>query len=109
MPRNDALRTLCDAGRGSANVPRSTTIVEGLSRVANDPHFFAGSAAFGASSTELTLAAGLLLGNKYRLLRPAGFGGMGTVWVAQNEATAAEVALKVLVTNREGVDQEAIA
>ncbi len=34
---------------------------------------------------------------------------MGAVWVARNEATAAEVAVKVLVTAREGVDQEAIA
>jgi serine/threonine-protein kinase len=33
---------------------------------------------------------------------------MGAVWVARNEATAAEVAVKVLVTAHQGVDQEAI-
>jgi serine/threonine protein kinase len=77
--------------------------------LANDPHFFAESASGGESSGELSLVPGILLGNKYRLLRPVGFGGMGAVWVARNEATAAEVAVKVLVTAREGVDQEAIA
>jgi serine/threonine-protein kinase len=77
-------------------------------RVANDPHFFLRSPASGGSS-ELSLEPGLLLGNKYRLLRAAGFGGMGAVWVARNEATAAEVAVKVLVTARQGVDAEAIA
>ena len=79
--------------------------------MANDPHFFTtASVGFGGSSTtELSLDEGVVLGNKYRLLRPAGFGGMGAVWVARNEATAAEVVVKVLVTAREGVDGEAIA
>jgi eukaryotic-like serine/threonine-protein kinase len=85
--------------------------------VANDPHFLFSHAA-GALSViggdtsdggELALVPGLVLGNKYCLLRPAGFGGMGAVWVARNEATSAEVALKVLVTARQGVDAEAIA
>jgi eukaryotic-like serine/threonine-protein kinase len=82
--------------------------------VANDPHFFFSHAADAVSvaagdSSELALVPGLVLGSKYRLLRPAGFGGMGAVWVARNEATSADVALKVLVTARQGVDQEAIA
>jgi eukaryotic-like serine/threonine-protein kinase len=77
--------------------------------VANDPHFFLAAPGGAASVGELSLEPGLVLGNKYRLLRPAGFGGMGAVWVARNEATAAEVVVKVLVTARQGVDQEAIA
>ena len=40
----------------------------------------------------------MLIGGKYRLTRPAGFGGTGAVWVARNEATNAEVAVKILVT-----------
>jgi serine/threonine-protein kinase len=47
-------------------------------------------------SSGLQLIADVLIGGKYRLVRPAGFGGMGAVWVAKNEATGAEVALKVL-------------
>jgi serine/threonine-protein kinase len=76
--------------------------------VANDPLFSAQSWA-DAGSGGVALEPGLLLAEKYRLLRPAGFGGMGAVWVARNEATAAEVAVKVLVLSREGVDDEAIA
>jgi len=50
----------------------------------------------------------MLVGGKYRLTRPAGFGGMGAVWVARNEATNAEVAVKILVTSKQGVDEEQI-
>jgi eukaryotic-like serine/threonine-protein kinase len=39
---------------------------------------------------------GALIGGKYTLLREAGMGGMGVVWVARNEATRAEVAVKFL-------------
>ncbi len=82
--------------------------------MANDPHVLTDPVSASRGETpsprlELALVPGLVLGGKYRLLRAAGFGGMGAVWVAQNEATAAEVAVKVLVTAREGVDQEAIA
>jgi len=44
----------------------------------------------------LALGPDVVVGGKYRLLRPAGFGGMGAVWVALNQATGAEVAIKVL-------------
>ena len=57
--------------------------------MANDPHFFLQSPV-SERSAELALVPGLLLGNKYRLLRAAGFGGMGAVWVARNEATASD-------------------
>ncbi len=50
----------------------------------------------------------MLVGGKYRLNRPAGFGGMGAVWVAKNEATNADVAVKILVTSKQGVDEEQV-
>ncbi len=40
-----------------------------------------------------------LLGGKIRLLQRIGRGGMGDVWVARNEATQAEVAVKTLQRN----------
>ena len=43
------------------------------------------------------VAAGALLARKYRLTRPAGFGGMAQLWVATNEATGADVCIKILV------------
>ncbi len=54
----------------------------------------------------LALEAGTKLAGKYRLLRPAGFGGMAQLWVAQNEATGAEVCVKVLVPERQ--DDESV-
>ncbi len=42
------------------------------------------------------LGAAPVFAGKYRLVRPLAAGGMGAVWVACNEATGAEVALKVL-------------
>ncbi|MBS2014269.1 MAG: protein kinase [Deltaproteobacteria bacterium] len=38
-----------------------------------------------------------LLGGRFRLIKRIGRGGMGDVWVARNEATQAEVAIKTLV------------
>ena len=43
------------------------------------------------------LTEGTLLARKYRLHRPAGFGGMAQLWVATNESTGVEVCIKVLV------------
>ena len=48
-------------------------------------------------SLPLELGTGSVIGGKYTLLRPIGVGGMGAVWVARNEATGAEVALKLLL------------
>ena len=46
---------------------------------------------------ELVLEQGTRLAGKYRLDRPAGFGGMAQLWVATNASTGAEVCVKVLV------------
>ncbi|MGH7434545.1 MAG: serine/threonine-protein kinase, partial [Polyangiaceae bacterium] len=44
----------------------------------------------------MQLAAGARAGGKYRLARPLASGGMGQVWLARNETTGADLALKVL-------------
>jgi serine/threonine-protein kinase len=51
---------------------------------------------------ELVLGRGTLLAGKYRLDRPAGFGGMAQLWVATNASTAAEVCVKILVPESDG-------
>ena len=48
----------------------------------------------------IVLEEGSLLAQKYRLSRPAGFGGMAQLWVARNEATGAEVCIKILVPDK---------
>jgi serine/threonine-protein kinase len=58
------------------------------------------SASHHPSAPELVLDEGTMLAKKYRLLRPAGFGGMAQLWAAKNEATGAEVCIKVLVPER---------
>jgi serine/threonine-protein kinase len=96
---------------GSPQSVHDPTIVEGLSRVANDPLFM--TAPWQDPSALLdgghAFDVGTVLAGKYRLERPAGFGGMGAVWVARNLATNAEVAVKILVTSRAGVDDEQVA
>ncbi|MBX3187102.1 MAG: protein kinase [Labilithrix sp.] len=48
-----------------------------------------------------------LLGGRYRLLHRIGRGGMGDVWMARNEATGAEVAIKTLArSDRTPVHEE---
>lgn len=43
------------------------------------------------------MTSGTVLGGKYRLSHPIGFGSMGTVWSAMNQATSREVAVKLLL------------
>lgn len=43
------------------------------------------------------LEPGTILGDKYRILRPLGQGGMGAVWQAENESTSKRVAIKWLL------------
>ena len=66
--------------------------------MANDPLPFSAES-WADSKAGLVLQPDALIGGKYRLLRPAGFGGMGAVWVARNEATNADVAVKVLLAD----------
>jgi serine/threonine protein kinase len=40
---------------------------------------------------------GLLIGGKYRLRKPIGAGGMGQVWIARNEVTERDFAIKLLL------------
>jgi eukaryotic-like serine/threonine-protein kinase len=56
-----------------------------------------------AAPTESTrvLAPGARIGRKLEVLRRLGEGGMGTLWVARNLTTEAEVAIKVLRAHRE--------
>lgn len=53
-----------------------------------------------ARPLDIVLEEGTLLAQKYRLARPAGFGGMAQLWVAKNEATGAEVCVKILVPDK---------
>ncbi|AKU96525.1 serine/threonine protein kinase [Labilithrix luteola] len=57
-----------------------------------------------AASTTATV--GRRLGGKLRLVRRIGSGGMGEVWVAQNEKTQADVAVKMLKRAERSTDQE---
>ncbi len=49
-----------------------------------------------SKTAALVLAPNVKIGDKYRLVRRLGRGGMGEVWLARNEATGAQVALKAL-------------
>lgn len=57
-----------------------------------------------AASTSVT--AGRRLGGKLRLIRRIGRGGMGEVWIAQNEKTQADVAVKMLKRGDRSTEQE---
>ncbi len=74
--------------------------------MANEPSLFSAES-WADSKAGLVLQPGALIANKYRLLRPAGFGGMGAVWVARNESTNADVAVKVLLADPDGAGGEA--
>lgn len=67
-----------------------------------DPDAFASSRLDdGADDDELLFEAGKVLAKKYLLERPAGFGGMAQLWVATNQATGAEVCVKLLIPSGE--------
>jgi serine/threonine protein kinase len=53
-----------------------------------------------ACPLSIVIEEGTLLAQKYRLARPDGFGGMAQLWVAKNEATGAEVCVKILVPDK---------
>jgi eukaryotic-like serine/threonine-protein kinase len=61
-------------------------------------------------SAALVLEQGRVIAKKYVLDRPAGFGGMAQLWVATNQATGAEVCVKLLVPEgrEEEHDEEAV-
>jgi serine/threonine-protein kinase len=60
----------------------------------------------GSAPASIVLEEGTLLARKYRLDRTAGFGGMAQLWVATNEATGAEVCVKILVP--ESIDDDSV-
>ena len=49
-------------------------------------------------------APGIVLCSKYRLVRELGAGGMGTVWLARNEALGKDVAVKLLLAGIDATD-----
>ena len=65
-----------------------------------------GRGALDAHERSIVLEEGTILAQKYRLTRTAGFGGMAQLWVATNQATGAEVCIKILVP--ETSDGEAV-
>jgi serine/threonine-protein kinase len=50
------------------------------------------------------LEPGSKVAGKYTLIERVGRGGMGDVWIAKNESTAAEVAIKTLRSDRKALD-----
>src|SRR5262245_11527097 len=59
-------------------------------------------------SSPRPLRPGMKIAGKLKLLRKIGTGGMGSVWVARNEPTGADVAVKVLRPDRDA-SAEAVA
>ena len=53
------------------------------------------------------LEEGTVLAQKYKLTKPAGFGGMAQLWSAINLSTGAEICIKVFIAG--GSDDEAVA
>ena len=60
-----------------------------------------------ADEERLVLEEGTVLARKYKLTKPAGFGGMAQVWSATNLSTGAEICVKVFIAGDS--DDEAVA
>lgn len=87
-----------DVVRAQEREPETRTDIE-LEEIPDEPEYDPDAC--------LKLEEGKVLARKYRLLKPAGFGGMAQLWVAKNENTAAEVCVKVLVPDPS--DHESVA
>jgi hypothetical protein len=73
--------------------PSSSPPTEGRAPSTNDTDRAARDAVDDVRPLSIVLEEGTLLAQKYRLARPAGFGGMAQLWVA----TGAEICIKILV------------
>jgi hypothetical protein len=52
--------------------------------------------------TYYPICIGDVLHNRYRIIHKLGWGGFSTVWLARDEETNSDVALKILVAGRDG-------